>query len=240
MSGPSRLFPALVTEELSPLVERRAQVERLARAERPAQVALLARVGLLARAGLLTRAGLLAVAGLPAAVDLPALVGLRSLAEPPRSAARQVPAPRRLRARRAVSPQGALRLWVVRLVPAAQSPRREVHLAPVAARSATWKPAARPAPAARQRNPSRARLQSPTALPAAAVWARRPEGVGSPRWRQRWHCSSLLAAAVAGPDPSVRILQAQVRAQLRPQNACRFPQAAYYRPARGKDACCRD
>ena len=210
MSGPSRLFPALVTEGLSPLAERP-----------PAQVERLARVGLWARVALPP-----AQVGLPAAVDLPALVGLRSLAEPPRSAARQVPAPRRLRARRAVSPQGALRLWVVRLVPAAQSPRRVVHLAPAAPR----------------RNPRQARLQMPR-LPladAVAIWARLPAATGSPRWRQCWRCSSLLAAAVAGPDPSVRILQAQVRAQLRPQNACRFPQASYYRPARGKDACCRD
>jgi hypothetical protein len=246
MSGPSRLSTAKATE--SPLVERPpAQVERRARVgllalvERPALVEPPARVGLQARVGLPpAQVGLLAAAGLPAAVDLPALVGLRSLAEPLRSGARQVPAPRRLRARRAASPQGALRLSVVRSVPAAQSPRLVAHLAPVAARSATWKPAARLAPAAPRRNPRRARLQMPR-LPladAVAIWARLPAATGSPRWRRCWRCSSLLAAAVAGPDPSVRILQAQLRAQSRPQNACRFPQAAYYRPARGKDACC--
>jgi hypothetical protein len=149
--------------------------------------------------------------GLPAAVDLPALVGLRSSAEPPRSGARQVPAPRRLRARRAASPQGALRLSVVQSVTAAQSPRPVAHLAPVAVRSATWKPAARPAPAARQRNPRRARPQSPTLHRAAAIWARPPGAAGCPRWRQRWRCSSLLAA-VGGPDQGVVVLQARLRA----------------------------
>jgi hypothetical protein len=227
MSGPSRLFPALVTEGLSPLAERP-----------PAQVERLARVGLPARAGLL------AVAGLPAAVDRPALVGLRSLAEAPRSGARQVPARRRLRARRAVSPQEALRLSVVRSVPVAQSPRLVAHLAPMTARSATWKPAARLAPEAPRRpqdpRPARREQRRLPLMDAAAVWARLPAATGSPRWRQCWRCSSLLAAAVAGPDQNVRILRAQLRAQLRPQNACRFPQAAYYRPGRGKDACCRD
>jgi hypothetical protein len=210
MSGPSRLLTAKATE--SPLVEHPpAQVERVAPVVLPARVALLAQAVLLARVALPVRLALPAQVGLPAAVDLPALVGLRSSAEPPRSGARQVPAPRRLRARRAASPQGALRLSVVQSVTAAQSPRPVAHLAPVAVRSATWKPAARPAPAARQRNPRRARPQSPTLHRAAAIWARPPGAAGCPRWRQRWRCSSLLAA-VGGPDQGVVVLQARLRA----------------------------